>query len=370
MRIKQKTIDLIKNLNEEEKLSVYKELVFAIDNLKAIFGMKEPWLLILDNQILMDLSHKEEYKNIKDKRRRYLRLLAVYLTFEFLTKYALKKVSVIITPCIFFEFNKREIPKQKNDFIDTIHNYKKLVDEFQIPLSIFTDCKDYRSTRSILKKIENDERKIIQIIKKLKKVNIDADLYKKYQSNKQAKDPLKVELFKPPILIGHQIASKQRLNLEYFDRNLLNRIIASHIEEGIYRYNTKDRITKKKIKDFRDISTNKMASLSKIKNNKLKGLADLEILQYCNLSHQFKSQDNFTLFTISFDKGLACILRNQANISISSEEISGRDSLEKNKEKLVDFFKQRKILLDVETEKNRVLNNLESFLIDINKYCN
>ena len=104
-----------------------------------------------------------------------------------------------------------------------------------------------------------------------------------------------------------------------------------------------------------------------LKNNKLKGLADIEILKYCNLSYQFESHNNFTLFTISFDKDLVDLLKEQSKLSISSEEISGRDSSQKNREKLLDFFNQRKRLLDVEAEKTKVLDILEEFMIDINK---
>lgn len=365
MKIRQNIIDSITILREEEKMTICRELDFLRGNLLSIFGMKEPWLLILDHQILMDLENKDEYKSSDNDRRRYLRLLAVFLVFEFLIKYTDKEISIVITPCTLFEFNRRQIFRNKQEFISTMDKYVDLINNFCSQIAIIENIKDYKNAKSVLKCIDSDEKRIIQIIRKLKTTKIDADLYIKHQFDKENRDKIKVELFKPPILIGYQIASKQKLRLNYFDKNLVYKIIASHIEEQIYRNNARDKTTKKKINSLRDISKNKMASLSKIKNNKLKGLADIEIIQYCNLSFQFSSQNSYTLFAISFDGGLVDILQSQSSLSISSEEISGRDSLEVQKDKLSGFFNQQKRLLDVRKEEDKVFSKLNKFIKDI-----
>jgi hypothetical protein len=108
--------DIINSFSQQERYSLLQDFFFLSHHLEFIYGMPEPWLLIIDNQILIDLQHKEQNKNSENNRKRYIRLIAVFLIFNFLINYSEKQIGVVLTPCVFFEFNRRRVPKDIKEF--------------------------------------------------------------------------------------------------------------------------------------------------------------------------------------------------------------------------------------------------------------
>ncbi|WP_404789324.1 hypothetical protein [Altericista sp. CCNU0014] len=333
--------DTINSLNNEEKSDLLQDFIFISDNLVSIYGMPEPWRLIIDNQILIDLQHKEKNKNSENNRKRYIRLIAIFMIFNFLLNYSEKQIEIVLTPCIFYEFNQREIPGNLKIFNSTLEEIFSLIREFGVERICYFGLDNYRIARSTLRNISYDEKEILKLIKKLKKKEMQHELYYKFPSNEEDEDKLRIEMFRPPLFISQEIVSRYRINLRYFDRSVIRYIVACHLEDKIYSTNTQTNFLKSKMKKLRNISIGMTASISKARREQLQGLADIEMIQYCNISRQFDHDINHTLYPLTFDKKLAHLLKERTKLSVSVE-ISGKDSDENLKEKMADFEKNYK----------------------------
>lgn len=363
-KIAKNITDIIQDLNQQEKIIVIENLFFLLHNLEAIFGMTEPWLLIVDNQILNDLKYSEKNKCNLSNRNRYLRLIAVFMIFNFLVNYAIKEVGIVLTPCIFFEFNQRKIPKNIETFYSSLDDCCSLLNQFEIPILISEVLANYKTAKINFKNISHDEQRILEAVQKLKNRKMLFELYQKLNWDNESSKKSKIELFKPPLIIAYQLATRQKLKLKYFDLNIVNHIIACHLEDKVYSDSAKTKLLKTKIKSFRDLSINKMASVSKISKGNLKGLADIEMLQYCNISSQFNYDTDHTLFALTFDKKLAHLLQKKTGISISIE-ISRDDSDKDMENKNFNFSENLKRIELIESKSRNIFSKLAIFYEDI-----
>lgn len=196
---------------------------------------------------------------------------------------------------------------------------------------------------------------------------MDFELYQKLSWDTKNGKNSKIELFNPPFIIAFQLVAQQRINLKYFDRTIVNHIIACHLEEQIYSDSAETNLLKTKIKNFRDSSINKTASVSKIWKGILKGLADIEMIQYCNISSQFAAQRNHTLYSLTFDKKLAHLLQERTSISFSMQ-ISREDTPEKFEEKKTSFTENCKKMELIEQNRKEIFGKLSCFYEDLTPF--
>ena len=296
---------IIQELNEKEKIILLDNFFFLTKTLENIFGMQDPWFLIVDNQILNDLKYKENNKINENKRERYIRLISVFMIFEFLNNYSGKQLKIVLTPCIFYEFNQRKIPINNESHDASLDKIYTLIREFGIQEIYCFDIGEYKISKDIIKKVIHDEKIILKVIQRLKRKRMKFDLYQKFSWNTDNNEKMKVQLFELPILRAQKILSRQRMKLRYFDRGIVNHVIACHLEEIIFKDSLYTKELKEKFKGFRNMYIGRTASISKISNGVLKGLADIELIQYCNISSQFNYNCEYTLFALTFDKKLA-----------------------------------------------------------------
>lgn len=307
-------LNAIDGLNQEEKKkALLQNFLFLSRKLESIFGMNNPWLLIIDNQILIDLEYNQ-FK--KDNRERYIRLIAIFMIFNFLLDYSEKRIKIVLTPCVFYEFNKRKVPENPNNFNSSLGSCLFLLKTLGAKELLSFGLDDYKVTRSTLKNIAHDEKEIIKLVQKLKRKEMNFELYQKLSWDKESDKKGKIEMFTPPFIIASQIVASQKIKLRYFDRNIVNHIIACHLENKVYSDSVQTKIQKTQIKNSRNDSMNKTVSLSKIENEKLKGLADIEMIQYCNILSQFSHALDHTLYPLTFDKALAHLLEEKTRIRV------------------------------------------------------
>ena len=104
---------IINELNQKEKYTLLQNFISLSNHLEFIFGMPEPWLIIVDNQILNDLKYQDNNKYHVNNRKRYIRSLAALMIFNFLKDYTEIDMAVTITPCLVYEFNNRNVLADK-----------------------------------------------------------------------------------------------------------------------------------------------------------------------------------------------------------------------------------------------------------------
>lgn len=350
----------IQNLDKGEKLDLLKSFIFLINNIEPILGLSEPLLLILDNQILNDLNYINTNKSEPRNRMRYIRLISVFMLFNYLLKYAEIDAKIILTPTILFEFNQRSIPKTNDDFGILLNKCFSLVRELGAE-TLSLDLDNFKEARRIFQDIERDEQNILTVINKLKQKKMTFKLFDKMEWSDETNKKIKCQLFKPPFLIAYQLASRQRMRLKYFDRNIVNHVIASHLEPKIYSDNAQTNLVQQKVKGFRDESINKTASVSKVVKGRLKGLADIEILQFCNIESQFRYNKDYTFFAVTFDKKLSELLHERTRISVHSEELCSQENIEIWKAKSDRLLTNIKRIDFAQEKQSKALNKLVLF---------
>ena len=151
---------IIQELHREEKLILLDNFFFLMSSLENIFGMQDPWFLIIDNQILNDLKYKEINRTNEKNRKRYIRLISVFMVFEFLNNHSDKQVKIVLTPCIFHEFNQRKIPINKKNHDTSLDEIHTLIREFGIQEIHCFDIGEYKISKDIIKKVIHDEKVI------------------------------------------------------------------------------------------------------------------------------------------------------------------------------------------------------------------
>ena len=359
VKIRQEIKQEIQNLDKEEKTYLLDKFNFLVNNIIPTLGFPQPLQLIIDNQILNDLKYFNTNKS--ENRKRYIRLLSVFLVFDYLLFYVKQDIKVVLTPAVFFEFNHKKIPQTENDFKGVFNECISLLSEFELEILSFFGLEDFKVAKKYLKNIEHDEKKIRTTITKLKQEKMSFKLFDRFKWMTENNEEAKCELFRPPFIIAYQIAAKQNIRLKYFNRDLVNHFIASHLEPEIYSHNAQTNLVQQKIKGLRNKSIEKTKSVSNIKKGKLKGLADIEIIQYCNIASQFKSNIDHTLFALTFDEKVSQLLEERTEFSVDSEEISREDDKESLKAKFDNFLAQTKRIELAQEKELKAIEGLAVF---------
>ena len=100
VKIRQEIKQEIQNLDKEEKTYLLDKFNFLVNNIIPTLGSPQPLQLIIDNQILNDLKYFNTNKS--ENRKRYIRLLSVFLVFDYLLFYVKQDIKVVLTPAVFF----------------------------------------------------------------------------------------------------------------------------------------------------------------------------------------------------------------------------------------------------------------------------
>ena len=141
---------------------------------------------------------------------------------------------------------------------------------------------------------------------------------------------------------------------------------ASHLDPEIYSHNAQTNLVQQKIKGFRNKSIEKNKSVSNIKKGKLKGLADIEIIQYCNIGSQFGSNIDHTLFALTFDDKVSELLEERTGFSLHSEKISREDDRESLKAKFDRFIAQTKRIELAREKESKAIEGVAVFIEILN----
>lgn len=327
VQIKEKIKNEILTLNKEEKTELLNNFVFLVSNIESVIGLTKLLYLIVDNQILIDLSYINTDNFEPEYRRRYIRRISVLMLFNYLSSYVELNIKTLLIPTIFYELNNRNILKTNNDFQSLLNKYSTLIEVLDTE-TISWGLDNFNIAKRNLQQIEQDERKILNVLNDLKQQKMTFQVFDKMEWRDENNEKVKCKMFKPPFLIANQLIFSKKLKLKYFDENIVKYIIASHLEPKIYLDSVQNNSSlKQEIKGFRHESIQKTASVTKIKKGMLKGLADIEMLQFCNIGMQFRSNTNYTLFAVTFDEKLLELLQERTRLSVSME-LSSRDNAE------------------------------------------
>lgn len=303
-------IDILEPLEKENFIRYFLQLVRQF---LGSTGIQRNIFINIDNNILQDLKQKDSDTNRK------LRSLVFYSFMDFLAKQSNLKISIVITPIIFFEFSGRNKSITYDEYTAKTKHLEELLNIFKFEI-YYKYFNTYDIYIKILNDINEDEQAIIDALEKLKDVPVI-----KLKTNS-------VETFSLPYAFT---LVPETIKLRYFSYFYVHFILAAKIDKVLLEHKLNDDIRKKYIQATNSFP---LFSLIKIKKGQLEGLGDIELFQECDMSNQYLLNQKHINAVMTFDENLYEVLSRRQTMVASHTPIYGQDPKRIQQEKLNEFF--------------------------------
>ncbi|MFM0285057.1 hypothetical protein [Paraburkholderia megapolitana] len=244
-----------------------------------------PIYLVLDNSIIQDFKHKES------DPKRALRAHAYTAFCRFVTGWSDRKTHIAVSPVAVYEhLGRRAAPTGGAAWAAMSELHRLLYPTKMSCHSIRFSSPD--ELVAALRDIEFDAEFLTQYAKTIDTSDWKLDL----------KTPFGVKI---PISIA-DAAIPNQLPLKYFDPWYVKFTFTSRIEQLIMEQ-SKDNPDAQPIGSGE--LTKELSDLNEFKRGVLTGLGDIDLLQICDVSRQYKQQTDYVLLGQTFDRGLNRVLR-------------------------------------------------------------
>lgn len=273
--------------------------MWLINTYASGYELGSPLFLVLDNSIIQDFKHQ------KADSGRALRALA-YATFcRFVRGWSDRQTSLAVSAVAVYEHIGRKPVASPSDALSALSEIRYLLADTGICVATlgFNSPEELEST---LHKVHSDSEFLAQYVRKIDGANWQLDLW----TLMGVKIPMGIA----------QDAIPDDLPLKYFNPWYVKFVFSSRIAQFIIKQSRQNL-------EAMPISSGEMmealANLNEInKRELLKGLGDIDLLQICDISRQYKQNPGYILLGQTFDRGLAEVLRHR-HIYHESKGVSG-----------------------------------------------
>lgn len=318
----EKIKEKISNLQNEEKLEVISKFNLLLYEFLPSSGLTEPHFLFIDNSVLQDI------KKQSCNKESYLNYLSVCLFANFISHRSYLDARIALPPAILYEFAGRQPLNTEQHFQSILRDARDCLGVFDLDVySIGYDS--FKAAQKLFLSIRHDER---EIVKAINRINTE-------DWRISPKEGTKTNI--PFILARKMVPTNVRL--KYFKRGYVHWILSCLIEREILTHKENDPRVRKK---FHNEFVITLASLTKFKHGLLKGLGDIELLQYCDITSQFQARARSTSTAITFDRNLAKTLSKRTTLPVSHEPIRFGIDSEKDLARKLQQLSTGKELLD------------------------
>lgn len=250
------------------------------------YELDGPLFLVLDNSIIQDFKHR------KDRTDRALQALAYTSFCRFVRGWSDRPTHLAVSAVAIYEHIGRKPINSRDAASSAFSDIQVLLADTGLPVAMlgFDSPEELQST---LRDVHEDAEFLSQYVQDIDGANWQCDL----------KAPMGVKI---PISIARE-AIPDNLPLKYFDPWYVKFVFESRIEQLIIEQSQQN-------PEAMPISSGKMSralsDLNEISKKKLlKGLGDIDLLQVCDISRQYKQNIGYVLLGQTVDRGLAEVLR-------------------------------------------------------------
>lgn len=292
MYSKEQLLNIAKNLPKDKKEVFVTQSNHLRNLFSSIINLDGPYNIVLDNNVFkrLDELHSGEFNEL---------ILTLLTFFDWYKKQTDFSGRILIFPTVFYEYNR------KTNF-ENLETYWKKFKEITYVFEENIGCKlysvpyitEFNSAKELIKQMQHDEEIITSEIKR-----ICNHTYSQKEIEK-----LLIEIgytpedFKSIILNSLVSLYLNEIDTKYLSKNLVYHVLAEYIVFNLQ--NNKE--IKRSFNNF-----DKHLRLKKIvtvKNDKLKGIADLELFVTCNLKMQYDLQKHgsnyYPYIPLTFDNNL------------------------------------------------------------------
>jgi hypothetical protein len=293
----------IAGLNNKE-LVEYSNLVDGLIS-QYIYACQLPgnMVSVLDNSIIQDFKHRKN----ANQRRREVRAEAFIAFCRFVEHWGSRSSSLALPAVAIYEHCGRKPCSSTHELERVLQELVSLLFETNLPIHML----GYRSPAhlvNVLNDIHDDAETLRELAKSIHSKNWKMDL----KTDFGIKIPMAVAERNFP----------SGVQTKYFNPSVVKRTFSARIEELIIRQSKHNPAAMPISSGSVAKTLSKLNGIEKdILQGKIKGLGDLELLQYCSMGAQFHVQADHVFIGHTFDADLAKLLREFSGFVVSEGPI-------------------------------------------------
>jgi hypothetical protein len=281
-----KVTDFLDHSSERDKIQFTTHFFDWYDMLTSYLSVSERLLLIIDNSVVQDIIHREAHVR---RQPRYAALLALLTLAE---DYLLLDVFACVTPTILYEAHRRVPFRKPAETLKASSIVSHAMASVGLDIS-FVGFNNVRDLIQCVADIREDEKTIFDAMRKIQTSNWKLDLPKS----------LGISVPLPLSIAERRVPD---IRLRYFSVWHTKYVLMHAIVKEMYAVNEENKI-------FRGFCYQAMkhdiSSILTTKSGRLKGLGDLELFSYCDLSTQTYNNSLQIAMAVTCDSNLHLALR-------------------------------------------------------------
>lgn len=340
-----------KRLSEKKHKRFINNFFNLFDQTRAARALRGPYRFVLDSNILMRLEGLEKENSEQG-------LLATMLFFDFFENQNVILADSIITPAVFYEFNRLNNVGSLRDYWSKFKSIRSLAEDSLGCEVLFDNLDSFDTAKHYIESIHHDVEIIKSNLDELYKLNYSSKSINSWREHYR-QNSLKSLLF--------EVLKKMDFSLDtrYFNPHHVTLFLKDHVAFRIL--NALNISLHESRNESVRLPLRKVVYLTKA--NKLMGLADIEMLSNCNVSDQFRRQQNGNYFPASIgltiDENLYKSFVTLRQVIVSSKTANSTDNQDDNVAKFesttVDAIRRFSTMKDRKSDLDK---KLKSYLED------
>jgi len=300
-------------LNDNQKRRFHINYFWLTQLCKSAISLRGPYKFVLDSSIVMRLEDV--------RKENYLEgILSVMMFFDFYKKQDLFDADLVLTPVVFYEFFRCRQVESLQSYWKNFTKVRNLIEDTLQTEVLNENLDSFEKTENFINLIEHDVK---QIKKRLLEIRSETFNYNFVQHPEGVTGIIRDDGFLnvPPVMAAEQIYKE--IETKYFHPGYVGLFLKDHIVYKLCNNPKNDLEFANQFENEFDLKNVMYLD----NNNKVKGLADIELLTKCNVRHQFDLQRQGNYFpasiALTIDHNLGLALTNMSQMVISNELIGG-----------------------------------------------
>ena len=331
-------------LSNEELCQFYGFTGELVSNYCDGYQTDGPVYLVLDNSIIQDFKHAK----IRD---RLIRAQAFVAFCRFIAVYSDRKTSLCISPVAVYEHGGRVVPDSLNAVQELAHDILALLSTCNLPFATMGFSRNH-DLKEALQAVDDDARFLLRFAKKINGMDLRYDLRAPHGG-----------VYIPWSIANDLIADD--MPLRYFEPWYVKYVFSSSIERKIAE---KSKRHPKMQPILSGELSQLLADLIKLERGVLKGLGDIDLLQLCDIRHQYTARLSFVLLGQTYDKALAGVLAMRHCYIESAQVVGGSKNMQQQIENAAKLICSNPFD-ELEMRARKIKPHADHFLGSLAKIC-
>jgi hypothetical protein len=334
----------IKQLSKDELSTFFGFVEWFIDQYCTGYQLEGPIYLVLDNSIVQDFKDRQQ-------KKRWLRAQSYVALTRFIAIFSDRETCLCVSPVAVYEHAGKVVPATAEAANALVSEIFELLTPCRLPIATI-GFKPNSDSISVLADVHHDAEFMCTFAKQIDEMDLQRDL----------RAPGGGVRF--PIAIAADLIPDD-MPLRYFEPWYVKYVFTSRIEHKIAAQS-------KQHPDAQPILSGKLGSslaeLNELKPGVLKGIGDIDLLQICDIRHQYAVRPGHVLLGQTLDRTLANVLRQRHCFIESRQIVGGSKDTERQVAAVVKMMSSNPFAEQDERAK-RIAPDARNFLKNLHDMC-